>query len=1068
MVEIAASFQQSFESVFMSAGERLGKLKARLSELNSASKEVSGLRSLQAETGRLNARLAEASARIPGLKAAHEAAARAQADQKRKTLELSAEAQKHLGILKESKTRYSDLKAEISSSNKVLSDRKSELKASRAEQRSLETAHRQAWEALGKLTEEEKTNAALLDRGSSAAAEHAQRIAAVRGEIGRLTAARTEEKKRSEALLQEIKAHDAALAGQKDRLATLRTEQEKCVEAHRSAQAALKSHTSVLKAEHAELSKNGQSLKDHEEALSRAEAELKDATNALDAQTIALKRHEDALQAAGYEVKDLTKLENQLAAASARAQRSHDLAARGKRLNDRGRELRSDITGGAFEVAGMAIALGAPVKIAAEFEHAMAKVGAQTMASTEELKMLEAEARKLGDSTVFSSSDAASAQSFLAQAGFGIQDIADSLKGVLDLAAAGGTDLGETAEMASNMLAGFSLDATDMVRVANAMTATFVSSNTDLRDLAETMKYVAPVASGLGASIEEVAAASGLLGNVGLQGSMAGTALRAMYQRLASPPAAGREALEKLGIATRDAHKNLLPLPEVLEKLDRKMAKMGTAERAKYIKDIFGEEAAAGATELLDKAGAGQLEFEIKKLQLAPAFRQSLKYVQDNMTSDDLKGLEQRFGIAFKDGAKSANVAEFAKAFEGLKGADFEKRFAEIFKIKPTIDKTELDLESDAAKSKLKSLKISEVGANKKQKSNDELTKEIESALAGLPEPERLQAISILFSRSRNELSALMEEAAQGSDKFRSLTDALEKTNSAEEISNRLNSTTVGAWKTLQSALEAAAISAGAVFLPALSEVMKTIADAMRSVSGFATEHQQLVKWIGYIAAGLVLAKGAVLGYKAALWVLNGALQIITIAQKAWNLVASKNPVALIILAAAALAPLAIAVYKNWDGIMGYVKEKWTQLKAIFKAVWKVIEPVAQFTPLGVIIKNWDPIVGFFTRLYERLKPIFQSIGKFFGLGDTIGTSVPEGMLIPAGFGNSTRLPEITSTRMQAVSSNRQQNYHINQRFDIAVEGGDSAPKETMQKIKSQMVDGFNPANFSFADTLGF
>ncbi|MDQ3234839.1 MAG: phage tail tape measure protein, partial [Pseudobdellovibrionaceae bacterium] len=416
------------------------------------------------------------------------------------------------------------------------------------------------------------------------------------------------------------------------------------------------------------------------------------------------------------------------------------------------------------------------------------------------------------------------------------------------------------------MLAGFSLDATEMGRVADAMTATFISSNTDLRDLAETMKYVAPVASGLGASLEEVAAASGLLGNVGIQGSMAGTALRAMFQRLASPPAAGREALEKLGVATKDANKNLLSMPEILENLDKKLAGMGSAERAKYIKDIFGEEAAAGATELLGKAGTGQLEFEIKKLQLAPAFRESLKYIQDSMTSDDLKVFQSKFGIAFKDGAKGANVAEFAKAFDGLKGADFDKRFNEIFKIKPSIDKTELDLSSKESEEKLKSLNISQMGSDKQQKSNDQLTKEIEAALAGLPEAKRLEAIAVLFSKTRTELKTLMHAAAEGEQKFQGLTDALEKTNSAEEISKRLNETTVGAWKTMKSALEAAGISAGAVFLPALSDLMKVIADGMLKVSGFATNHETLVKWVGYLAAGLLLSKGVVLAYKTALW----------------------------------------------------------------------------------------------------------------------------------------------------------------------------------------------------------
>ncbi|HYX35324.1 MAG TPA: phage tail tape measure protein [Oligoflexus sp.] len=750
----------------------------------------------------------------------------------------------------------------------------------------------------------------------------------------------------------------------------------------------------------------------------------------------------------------------------AKTKRTQDLASRGKRAAERGRELRGDIVGGAFEVAGMGMALAAPIKLAAQFEHAMAKVGAQTMATSSEMKMLEAEARKLGDTTIFSSSEAASAQSFLAQAGFSVQEIADSLGGVLNLAAAGDTGLSETAEMASNMLAGFSLDATEMGRVANAMTATFISSNTDLRDLAETMKYVAPVASGLGASLEEVAAASGLLGNVGIQGSMAGTALRAMYQRLASPPAGGREALEKLGVATKDAKKNLLPMPEILENLNKKLAKMGTADRAKYIKDIFGEEAAAGATELLGKAGAGQLEFEIKKLQLAPAFRESLKYIQDSMTSGDLKVLQDKFGIAFKDGAKGANVAEFAKAFDGLKGTDFDKRFNEIFKIKPSIDKTELDLSSKEAEAKLKSLNISHMGSDKQQKSNDQLTKEIESALAGLPEAKRLEAISVLFSKTRTELKTLMNEAAEGGEKFQGLTDALEKTNSAEEISKRLNETTVGAWKTMQSALEAAGISAGAVFLPALSDLMKVIADGMLKVSGLATNHQTLVKWVGYLAAGLLLSKGVVLAYKTALWTLNGALQIITVAQKAWNLVASKNPVALIILAAAALVPLAIAVYKNWDGIMAYIKVKWEQLKQIFKAVWKVIEPVAQFTPLGAIIKNWDPIVAYFKKLLDQLEPVFKAIGKFFDFENNDTDLLKN--IAPPRFPVGANIPEISSSRFQPYAMNKEQNYNLNQRFEIAVTGGEEAPGQIASRIKSHMTEGFKPANFSFADSLGF
>lgn len=80
--------------------------------------------------------------------------------------------------------------------------------------------------------------------------------------------------------------------------------------------------------------------------------------------------------------------------------------------------------------------------------------------------------------------------------------------------------MADTADIASNILNGFSLQAQDMNRVGDVLAATFTTSNTTLQMLGDTLKYAAPVAS-----IEEVAAMAGLLGNVGIQGSMAGTAI---------------------------------------------------------------------------------------------------------------------------------------------------------------------------------------------------------------------------------------------------------------------------------------------------------------------------------------------------------------------------------------------------------------------------------------------------------------------------------------------------------------------------------------------------------------
>jgi TP901 family phage tail tape measure protein len=1036
MIEIAASFQGSFDSVFVTTDERIRNLKKRLSELDLTSKSVSGLKDLRSETEKLKAKIDAAQSTLPGLTAALTNATQAEELQKRRTKELRVEMERHLNILDEAKAKEAGFKSEVSRLTAAKVEQKSRFKEAKAEVKGLSEAFEQSKAAYWKHVEATK-------EASIASKLNAEQITVEKAKSADLRLQMNSTLQAYQAAKAKLPEYKAALEGsktalgqQKAAMAGVKAEIAALTGGYSSSKAALNEHRVAVKAENKVLAENEQSVRHLKASFDEAERELKANTTAFHTQTAAIKTYEEALEKAGHEIKDLTGLEQQLAQATAKTQKTHEQSSRLKKLSDRGRELRGDIVGGAFELTGMALSLGAPIKIAAEFDHSMAKVGAQTLATAEEMKVLTQEARRLGDTTVFSSSEAAAAESYLATAGFGVQDIVDSLSGVLDLAAAGEVGLGEAAEMASNMLAGFKLDATDMTRVANVMTATFISTNTDLSGLAETMKYVSPIASALGASIEEVSAASGLLGNVGLQGSMAGTALRAMYQRLASPPAAGREALKQLNVTLRDSHKNLLPLPDILEQLDKKLAGKGSAERAKYIKDIFGEEAAAGASTLLDSAGSGSLKFEIKKLEMAPAFRASLKYIQDNLTSDDLKVLEDRFGIAFKDGmSKSAKVTEMSKAFVGLKGKDFEKRFAEIFKFTPTVDKMELDLDTKDAQKKLKELKINKQGGDKKDKSFDQLTKEIEVALSALPEPKRLEAMSILFSRSKNELHALMQEASQGESKFRHLSEALEKTNSANEISERLNATTMGAWRNLQSSIEAVAISIGSVFLPKLSEMMKSLADGALKVSGFATEHDKIVTAIGYFGAALAVSKAAMISYKAILWAMNGVMEIATIAQTALNIAMNLNPVVAIISGMLILISTIWAVVLNWEEVVQWLKDT---------KDW--------------LVKFWE----------DDLKPIMKSIGEFLAFGETRDIKISKNIeLEERNQAFQSRIPEIPREAIQNGNKGRNQTFNLEQKIDISVSGED-APKQTASKIKNEIKAGFKSSAFSYVDPLSF
>ena len=272
--------------------------------------------------------------------------------------------------------------------------------------------------------------------------------------------------------------------------------------------------------------------------------------------------------------------------------------------------------------------------------------------TSEQFKALTQQARELGAATSFTATQAAEAQGFLAMAGFKTESILQAMPGMLSLSKAGRTELAQTADIASNVLTGFGLQADQMGRLGDVLVGTFTRSNVNLAMLGDTMKYVAPVASGLGVELETAAALAGKLGDAGIQGSMAGTAMRAILSRLAAPPKMAAEALDQLKISTKDAAGNLRDIPELLAEINAKTRDMGNAERSGLLKAIAGEEAFSALQVLTDQAGGGQLQEMIATLRAAAGeANKSAATMADNARGDilSLQSAWEDFGITLFD-----------------------------------------------------------------------------------------------------------------------------------------------------------------------------------------------------------------------------------------------------------------------------------------------------------------------------------------------------------------------------------------------------------------------------------
>ena len=181
-----------------------------------------------------------------------------------------------------------------------------------------------------------------------------------------------------------------------------------------------------------------------------------------------------------------------------------------------------------------------------EFEQGTANLASVLGTTSDKVKALTDDAKRLGASTIFTATEVAKLQTEFAKLGFTESEILKVTEGTLSLASATGTDLARAAEVAGSTLRGFGLDADQTNRVTDVMASSFSKSALDMEKFAESMKFVAPIAKVAGISIEETTAMLGALANAGISGSNAGTALRQVISQMDKTGKSTSEALKDL------------------------------------------------------------------------------------------------------------------------------------------------------------------------------------------------------------------------------------------------------------------------------------------------------------------------------------------------------------------------------------------------------------------------------------------------------------------------------------------------------------------------------------------
>jgi TP901 family phage tail tape measure protein len=287
-------------------------------------------------------------------------------------------------------------------------------------------------------------------------------------------------------------------------------------------------------------------------------------------------------------------------------------------------------------IAGGAIAagLGLAAKSALEFDKSLSGVKAVANATSAEMKDLRQAALDAGQATVFSATESADAEAELAKAGVAVKDIlGGGLLGSLNLAAAGQIGVADAANIAATAMVQFEKSGKDVPHIADLLAAAANKAQGGVSDMAQSLKYVGPVANQMGISLEETVGTIAELANAGIIGDQAGTSLRGMLTSLTSPSKIAATEMKTLGINLYDATGQFVGFNGVADQLHKTLGTLGQAERDQALGRIFGNEQITAAR-ILYKGGAEDVDRWTKSVNDTGAAERIAATNMDNLAGD--------------------------------------------------------------------------------------------------------------------------------------------------------------------------------------------------------------------------------------------------------------------------------------------------------------------------------------------------------------------------------------------------------------------------------------------------
>lgn len=241
------------------------------------------------------------------------------------------------------------------------------------------------------------------------------------------------------------------------------------------------------------------------------------------------------------------------------------------------------------------------------------KIAGATIAEQKEMLQL---AKDVNAMTPLTASDVASGQRYLAMAGNKFDAIKEMIGPASKLASiftmpVGGK--GGVADLMTNIMSMYQIPMTEAARVTDDLYTAVTNANISLQDLAQSISYAGADMATAGVDLRQTAAAIGVLGDMGIQGSMAGTSLANMIRylqlSLVNQKKKGYNALANMGLSPDDffdAQGNLIDLYSVYQKFAKAAVDMPSRVETPTFFNIFGVRGNRGMLPVLRDIASGR------------------------------------------------------------------------------------------------------------------------------------------------------------------------------------------------------------------------------------------------------------------------------------------------------------------------------------------------------------------------------------------------------------------------------------------------------------------------------